>query len=278
MSEPAAPSRLDAPVILLGRGGSGTRLLTALARPLGVHLGALVEATGDSKDWVDVLYGLALEELTGELVPYSPRDLYWRDRLREVGAGVLAQEDCGPDARWGWKLPETMLVLAPVLRAFPQARIVHLVRHPVTSSLRRTHLTSRTDTDVGRAALAMAYRAHGLPADQIERDEPYLHNALSWNFQLRSVLAVLDTARPPVLTLRYEEVCTQPETAQREVAAFLETDSPAAQPLQTDRARMNGAAACDTRAERVWSICRETAELLDYEFDSINSGCSQSAE
>jgi hypothetical protein len=58
--------RFDKPVILLGRGGSGTRLLAQLALSVGVFLGNELNASHDSVEWVETLYDLAVEPVTGE--------------------------------------------------------------------------------------------------------------------------------------------------------------------------------------------------------------------
>jgi hypothetical protein len=257
---------LDAPVILLGRGGSGTRMISQLVQQLNVYLGDVANVSSDSLDWVETLYDLAIEVLGAGVVAGSARDSHWRDRLRRKAADMLAFGGRSPGEPWGWKLPETMLALAPVLRAFPEARVVHLVRHPVTSALRRTHLTSRMDNPIGRAVLRAAYRARGLEPDRIGRDEPYFHNAVSWDFQLRTATGILNATETPALMLRYEDVCADPHGAQARIAHYLGLPPPStAQSSITDESRTNEAASVDPRAQRVWSICRETASGLGYE-------------
>ena len=240
-------------------------MLSQLTEPLGVFLGRLSDASSDSLDWVEPLYELTTAVLAGDVADGSARETSWCGRLRETAAGILARAGRRADDPWGWKLPETMLVLAPVLRAFPEARVVHLVRHPVTSALRRTHVTSRLDNAVGRAVLQAAYRAHGMDVDRIERDEPYLHNAVSWDFQLRGVIDVLRRAGRPPLTLRYEDVCADPSEAQGRIGAFLGLDPTfSAKPDLTDWARAGRLSALDSRAREVWAICGQTAEDVGY--------------
>ena len=134
--------------------------------------------------WVDTIYDLALDAMAGCLTAESERDLFWRVRLRRLAAGILEAAGRSADSAWGWKLPETMLALGSILRAFPRAKVVHLVRHPLTSSLRRTHLTSRLDNRIGQAVLTSAYLAGGLDPWRIRTDDPYVHNAVTWNYQV----------------------------------------------------------------------------------------------
>jgi hypothetical protein len=264
MHEPAGAGD---PVVLLGRGGSGTRILSELAVATGVFIGNETNVTGDSVEWVEPLYALAVESLTDGIEPGSARDAFWCDALRRHGAAVRGRAATGADDAWGWKLPETMLVVPQVLRAFPRARVVHLVRHPVTTALRRTHMTSRLDNPVGVAVLAAAYRALGRDPAAIAGDDVPTHNAISWNFQVRAVLDALD-ARPPgvrVLQLRYEDVCADVPRALARIAAFLGRPVPVSAALpHIDASRTNAGAVADPRADAVWALCAATATRLGY--------------
>ncbi|MDB5093197.1 MAG: Sulfotransferase family protein [Candidatus Eremiobacteraeota bacterium] len=260
-------SELDDPVVLLGRGGSGTRLLAQLGAANGVFIGNDVNASGDSLEWVDDLYALAIECVTSGVEADSERDAFWRAAL--VGRARAVLEAAGRDAGapWGWKLPETMLGLPQVLRAFPRARIVHLIRHPVSSSLRRSHMTSRADNAVGRAVLAAAYDACGLDPNVAADDPDDVRNAMTWEFQMRGALDALaalpDGAR--LLQLRYEVVCADPAAALDRIAAFLGLPAPdrASAPVIDER-RSQPIAGDGERAARVWALCGATGARLGY--------------
>jgi hypothetical protein len=261
------PLALSQPVILLGRGGSGTRLLAQLALSVGAFLGNELNASHDSVEWVETLYDLAVEAVTGDIASNSARELYWQSRLRHRASEILAVGRRNPAVLWGWKLPETMLTLPHALRAFPQARVVHLVRHPVTSALRRTHITSRMDNRVGRAVLPSAYRACGLDPDNIELDEPYIHNAVSWAYQVGGILGTLRSTPPAsgCLQFRYEEICAAPDEAQKRLTAFLGVSVPITEPPEIDTRRTGGYRAKDDKAKKIWSICGALAFELGYE-------------
>ncbi len=261
-----AELQASAPVILLGRGGSGTRLLSDLALLNGVFLGNRLNASQDSVEWLEVLYPLALEAIAG-VAPGSGRDAFWCARTRQQAAGILGAAGLAADSLWGWKLPETMLALPQVLRAFPRARVVHLVRHPVGGALRRTHTTSRMDNPIGQAVLPAAYRACGMDPAAIPGDPAYLHNAASWQFQVGGVLAVLQgiAGDGRVLHLRYEDVCADPGGAQRGLARFLGLPVPGGTiAAGIDLARAAPVSATDDQVEQVWSICGRTAAALGY--------------
>src|SRR5262245_61572858 len=132
---------VDAPALLIGRGGSGTRLLSELARELGIFIGNQLNKSGDSSEWVPLVYRMAVEAGGGRDLPFGPR---YRREIRSQAERILSLAS-HPLSSWGLKLPEAMLVLPLLIDAFPRAKVVHLIRHPVSSSLRRTHMTSRLD-------------------------------------------------------------------------------------------------------------------------------------
>ena len=259
------PAGLDRPVILLGRGGSGTRMLSELALGLGVFLGGALNETGDSLEWVESLRELGIATCAGELPAGSTVEFVWRERLRELAVTILARAGRDADALWGWKAPVTMVGLDVVLRAFPGARVIHLVRHPLSSALRRTHMFSRLDNPVGRAVLEAAYRTGGRDIGRLNDDESFVHNAMSWNYQIRRALAALAGAGHEPLQLRYEDVCAAPQQAQMLMADFIAAQVPHGASLcSTDWTRTNAIEPEDGRVPIVWSICGETAQSLGY--------------
>jgi hypothetical protein len=253
------------PYVLVGRGGSGTRLLAEMAVSSGLFLGGELNVSFDSAEWIDLIYALALKTLAGE----TGGEARHRDEIRQWAADVLSRAGRSPDDLWGWKLPETIFILPAVLDAFPAARIVHLVRHPVSSALRRTHMTSRMDNPIGAAALPAAYRACARDPDEIERDPVHVHNACSWLFQVRSAIDFIDKslASGRSLTLRYEDVCAGPAEPRQRLSEFLGRGGPTADPPAIDAERFEEYDPADPRARLVWSICEPLAVRLGYRLE-----------
>ncbi len=133
---------LDAVVIFTGRGRSGTRLLSQLAAIDGIFLGNDVNKSGDSVEWVDLVYRRVVEAGGAHELPKGSR---YRREIRARAEEVLGHAPPGRSRLWGLKLPEAMLVLPLLIDVLPQAKVVQLIRHPVSSSLRRTHMTSRLE-------------------------------------------------------------------------------------------------------------------------------------
>jgi Sulfotransferase family len=135
---------------------------------------------------------------------------------------------------WGFKLPESMLVLDLIAEAFPRARYVHLVRDPLATCLRRTHMTSRLDNEIGQAAVVAAYRQAGRPLSLALEDSPAVRMAYTTSHQLG---LALDFARKcgegRWLEMRFEALLAAPRRATERLAAWLERE-PTADSLERE--------------------------------------------
>jgi hypothetical protein len=261
---PAVPASIDAIVLFTGRGGSGTRLLSQLAADAGIFIGNQLNKSGDSIEWIDLIYRMALQTGGQRELPSGSK---YRQEIRGRAQQILGDAPPSRSGLWGLKLPETMLVLPLLIDAFPHAKVIHLTRHPVSSSLRRTHMTSNLDNAVGAVALPAAYRYANRDTGQIATDAPYLHNAYAWNFQVSRVVRyardVLGAAR--YLEIRYEDVCAQPDGVLALVRSYLGcADQQVATSIQVDISRASAWEPRDPRVETIWDICGETAALLGY--------------
>ena len=206
---------IDSPVVLLGKGGGGSRLLSLIAEDSGIFLGNDVNISGDCMDIVIAVYQSVIEK-------YKCKAEWQKDiivpQLKLAAAKMLNKyisftgtPSDNPDSAtippskgvpfragdvridgtkilWGFKLPENMLLLPEINSAFPNARYVHMLRNPAETCLRRTHMTARLDNQVGRVTLPLAYRSAGLGVEQILKDPPELHNAYTTLFQLKNAL------------------------------------------------------------------------------------------
>src|SRR5262249_682886 len=259
------PAAIDAVVLFTGRGGSGTRLLSQLAAAAGIFIGNQVNQSEDSTEWVDLIYRMVVERGSQRDLPSGSQ---YRREIRARAAQILGGAPRPGSGVWGLKLPETMLVLPLLIDAFPQARVIHLTRHPVSSSLRRTHMTSRSDNVVGAVALPAAYRYAHRDVGPIATDAPYLHNAYPWNFQLTPApqYARGALAAGQYLAIKYEDVCGRPERVLALVRAHLGCagGQRAATSIQVDLSRTGAWDPRDPRVQTVWDICGETAALLGY--------------
>lgn len=258
---------LQSPVIFTGRGGSGTRLISEIAQRAEVFLGNELNISGDSTEWTDLIYSAVVEKLQLNAEGRQVSINKWRSKFHQQAREVLAKGNWDHEAIWGWKLPETMVILPELFKIFNSAKLVHLVRHPVNSSLRRTHMTSRTDNLVGRAVLKAAYKHVGLEPAEIAHDEAYIHNARSWVFQIDTAMGFARSHLTDLqyLEVRYEDLCLEPKKIQNTILEFLDIglrldDIPSIDYERTHYFELN-----DPRVVEVWELCKNAAEKLGYE-------------
>lgn len=151
---------MTAPIAIGGVGGSGTRLVAQLLRGAGIHMGDDLNESSDTL-WFTLLFrrrGILgcdeaeFNQLTDALAaalaggrPLAPEaeallhDLARDDRLqlpaswlRERCESLLAAaRQPAHDRHWGWKEPNTHVVIERMWRRMPTLRYIHVVRHGV---------------------------------------------------------------------------------------------------------------------------------------------------
>ena len=201
------------PVVLMGRGHSGTRVLSWLCAHLGVRLGSSpAHVTGDPDD---LTFTGEIKTLARHNLGVTSTDAVRPGDLRRFRSAVAAfYARLGrPTGPWGWKFPETYLIPPYVALTFPGARILHLVRDGRDVAF-KTHLTDDPRHRLGRAVLA-ACDATGQPH--------HVQAAASWAWQVDRFDA-FRAERPleHVLDVRFRDLCTAPAEWAERIAEFLE--------------------------------------------------------
>lgn len=223
------------PVLLVAKGGGGSRLVSLLATDAGLFIGNRLNQSGDALEMVMSVYrgvlrkyrdsgpgfdaarGAAAEPVRG---PFSAA--LTADEIRAAALGMLRA--AGGPANWGFKLPELILLLPELLGMFPEARVLHLVRDPLETCLRRTHMTGRLDNQIGRVTLPAAYRHVGRPVGRLLDDSPGLHMACTTRHQLELALDALEALPPSrLLRMSFEHLVVAPGEAVARAAAWLGT-------------------------------------------------------
>ena len=207
---------LRAPVILLGRGGSGTRLLSEIAQNCNLFIGNNVNASGDCIDLVHQVYRGIIRKYQG-VDPWLKSQII-PDLLGDTA--VMLQKAEWP-ARWGFKLPETVFLLPELRNAFPNATYVFFSRDPENTVLRRSHMTARLDNHIGRCALGQAYDFFGYDRAQILTDTPLDRMATTTMHQIqliKSHLGLVPNANQ--LTLTFEETIENPSLSLEQFSHF----------------------------------------------------------
>lgn len=212
------PSRLarrlaaETPVVVMGRGHSGTRLVAWAIQKLGIRMGALEDVpTGDLQDR---RFGRAIKRIAAATLDEPPtlrpdgRLLRTFQKAAWRYMGWLGKSsDC-----WGWKFPETYLVPHYVAATFPQARYVHVIRDGRDLAFKR-HLTDDPRRRLGQRLLRRV-GALDLPH--------HLQAALSWQFQVRRFEAFRAETSALVHTISFESLCRNPVDTMEGVCRFLD--------------------------------------------------------
>ena len=211
---------LDSPVILLSKGGGGSRLLSTLAQDYGIFLGTELNVSGDCLDMVVSVYQGVIEKYHCKAI--------WQQQLivpqlREAAAQMLSRVDEDKRRLWGFKLPENLFLLPELRSAFPDARYVHMLRNPISTCLRRTHMTARLDNQIGLITLPLAYRSVGRPVELILKDSPALHMAYTTLHQLRLALDYCRATFDPhtYLELHFEDLISNPKATSQTFGEWL---------------------------------------------------------
>lgn len=249
---------LEAPVVVVGRGGSGTRLFADLLRALGVFMGSEINRTSDSVEWVPALYPLAIQSLQ----PEPPGEVAV-GQSRSFAYAVVSAAPQSDAMHRGWKLPEATLCLARVLQAFPRARVLRVVRNPLETCLRRSHVTSRLDKPVGAAVLERAWYELGFAGPPEDAAE-HLRNTASWALQVRMTCPALsDLAAEAALTLRFEQLVQAPQDCADVTAGWPRVPTSSLSP-EFESARLRRREAGNPGVEEVWPVVAREASALGY--------------
>ena len=233
------------PVVLLGRGHSGTRVLAWMCVHLGVKLGT--SSPHDEGDPDDVTFTNKIKALAAHNLDVMSPEQVREPALRRFKAAV-SKYYAGlgsPTGMWGWKFPETYLIAPYVARTFPRAKYLHLVRDGRDIAF-KSHLTDNPRHRVGRAVLSAC---NGLALAD------HLRAAASWAYQVDRFDAFRDQLpASAVLDVRFEDLCSAPrETAER-LSAFLGAP-------MTDACREYAATGIDTL--KVAQFREQDARLVD---------------
>lgn len=201
----------ERPVVVMGRGHSGTRVLAWALDALGLRMGTLPEkATGDAQDrrFTRCMKRIAMRQIAQPaLADPDPRDVArfrrraWRF-LEWIGDAPLG---------WGWKFPETYLIGRLVDEVFPKARYLHMVRDGRDLAF-KSHLTDDEGRGLGRVLL-----------DHLGvRGQPrHVQAARSWDFQVLRFTEVEGCFPDRVHRLTFEALCRDPLVEMEAVCRFL---------------------------------------------------------
>ena len=196
-------------ITVIGRGHSGTRLMSHTLYASRVYMGARLNPSGDLVPPEDLyeacrVMAPAVVHKGGLEWDFSrlhtmPIDPAFTRLVESYLASVLGRRA----EHKGWKLPETTLIYPWIVRMFPEARYIHWVRDP-RDSIIGSHLTDDLSD-------------FGVPYDKPA--EIRLMRAISWKYQREIVKA---TPPPRHATqVRFEDFIRTQNATLRRLEEFL---------------------------------------------------------
>jgi Sulfotransferase family len=196
-------------VTVIGRGNSGTRVISQSLYASGVFLGETLNDCGDTVP-PGAMYKACL--LIAEHVRWTG-ELSWDfDQLHsmeidsefiDLVTSYLDQVLKSSKPRRGWKLPETTLGYPWIVRMFPEIKYIHIVRDP-RDCLLGSHLTD----DLKRCNVQYP-----------ETDDQFAQRVASWKYQHEIVKA---TPQPKhFLSIRFEDLVLDHESTMQQLEVFL---------------------------------------------------------
>ena len=198
-------------ITVIGRGHSGTRLISHTLYASGVYMGGLINASGDKMPpaaLYDACRVMAKYVKWNGGLSWDFDDLHTMDIDPEFIHLVetYLQDVLPPRNRYenyGWKLPETTLVYPWIVRMFPDAKYIHWVRDPRDCILRRHKTDNLHDFDI----------------QYPQTDDLRKRRAISWLYQYEIMKSTPEPKH--CITVRFEDAITNQDETFARVEKFL---------------------------------------------------------
>ena len=230
----------DHPVAIGGIGGSGTRVGAALLQMLGFYIGDDLNKSLDNL-WFTLLfkrrailsqtdnefrtlYSLFKSRMSGRAdFSSDDRDLILKvantARLQHSKAWLIKRAESflsGATSRkavqrWGWKEPNTHVVIDRIFASEPTARYIHFLRHPLDMAL------SNNQSQLEQWGPMFLNR-------EVTIDPPT--SLAYWCAAHSRVRAFLLRWPERALSVEFDELCATPDRYSRRIAEFLGVDLP----------------------------------------------------
>lgn len=206
----------EAPIVIGGTGGSGTRVVVTVLRSLGVFMGHTYDQREDSIPMgrFDRRWGKRLVvEFSGEPQPGPQHELVRATARFAFSRARDHQMREYPGGQWGWKHPHSYLFIPFLHERFPEMRFVHLVRNGMDMAISDNLGQMRR---YGHLFVAPIERLHGDAAVA----------ALFWS---RANLHALESGTGELgdryIRVRFEDLCDRPLETITDLAQRLRIDA-----------------------------------------------------
>lgn len=213
-------SATRAPVIVIGMHRSGTSLVAKILSELGVYIGAELDRHNEAMCFKHVNQELLRSQGAhwAKPEPFVSKLGDCAFLEQKLGLALVSLERWAPsygeidaDQAWGWKDPRNTLTLPVWREIFPEARVIHVVRNGLDVAL---SLGRREPRRLLRLLRRRPMRDEVMVPPTIARGyalwSSYMHIALD-----------LESHGSPWLTLRYEDIVSNPHPAVAALIQFL---------------------------------------------------------
>ena len=155
------------PVAIGGVGGSGTRLVASMLVEMGYAMGTRLNDSIDDLDFTSTFVDVAMLDTCGQAFDEKIDQFLHlaQDRFRQCDPA----REMLVEPRWGWKEPNTHVILERLVSRIPGLRYIHVVRNGLdmahSSNRHQLHrwgerILGRTVSDAPHDALAYWVAAH----------------------------------------------------------------------------------------------------------------------
>jgi hypothetical protein len=239
---------LDAPIGVGGVGGSGTRLIASILQELGLYIGGDLNEPLDNLwftllfkrraalDCPDAEFVLLLEVFKKAMCgagALSPEEI----RVVEVAAALdREQHDAGwlsqraesliragssglpESSRWGWKEPNTHVVLPRISKFMPRMRYIHVARNGLDMAYSSNQNQPKLwgSRFLGHVAGQGNEAEHASPAAQIDPR----YSLKYWVAAHRRILEAGSEMGDRFLVVNYDRLCREPWSELPELIEF----------------------------------------------------------
>jgi hypothetical protein len=236
------PSQATSPPLAIGGiGGSGTRVVAGIIAKLGYYLGADLNEADDNQAFTLFFKRLDLwppERHSSEIArawaafencmtarnPWAAEDkdylhslavsprpnlpvdwLAWRVKV------LIDQQPAEPPALWGWKEPNTHIVLPQLLELVPDLRYIHVIRHglDMAFSSNQEQLIYWGEQLLGETSLGQT------PENSFRY----------WCAAHRRILKIGQSMGGNFLLLNFDQFCDKPEQQVQRILSFMHFDA-----------------------------------------------------
>lgn len=209
------PATISPPLIIGATGGSGTRVITRIARQAGYYMGKNLNVSEDALEF-SRLYNVWLDRLIGKSASPIPADFpknFERDFDDAVRRHLAAAEPAirKPSQRWGWKTPRSIYLLPFFHARFPGMKFIHVLRDG------RDMAVSKNQNQLRKHGHRLLnWRERWLCARPIR-------SILLWDRVNLRAAAYAETHFPEnYLVVRFEDLCLKPVETTSRILKFLE--------------------------------------------------------